>query len=110
MVINDSGSSADTSLATLLSNLSLTQSPPSCDADAYLTEPEILRAYQGSFPSTLFLFPDLLTRSLGLVVDLESFVHMASAAPDLAHRLLAVTFEHAFSAVCCASVCSGICY
>lgn len=56
MVSNDSGSppkpkpNTPASLAALLSNLSLTKSPPSCDADAYLTEPDILTAYQSSFP------------------------------------------------------------
>lgn len=108
MVLNDDESSTDTSLATLLSTLSLSKSPSSCDADNYITESEILSAYQGSFSSALCLRFVMLTRFLDLLGDLETFVSIASVAPARAPRLLAVMFEHAFSAVCPACVSSVI--
>lgn len=69
MVLNDNGSAAVASVASLLSSLSITISPSTCDADAYLTEAEILRAYQGWFlltlcpPLPLPIFGNLLPRT-----------------------------------------------
>lgn len=107
MVVNDTSVA---SLITLISSLFITKPPSSCDADAYLTEPEILRAYQGSSPSTLRIPQSLLTCFLELVDDLEGFLEAAASSPRRAERQLAVTFEHAFSAVCCALSRSGVVY
>lgn len=53
MAITESHIPPDANLAFLLSSLSLTTSPATCNADAYLTEPEILRAYKGQYPTSL---------------------------------------------------------
>lgn len=112
MVSNDSGTppkpkNTPASLAVLLSNLSLTKSPPSCDADVYLTEPDILTAYQSSLtpPLSGSHFANS-SPILAMAEDLESVVVVGGMVADMVPRLLAVAFEHAFSAVCDASVLS----